>query len=68
MRGAESNYVPDSDLEKIKSMFLDAQIATIDKSGHWPHIDNTNVFMASLVKYLNEDPFKCDDCSCDTAK
>ena len=54
MRGAKSYYVPDSDLPKIYDMFLNAQVATIEDSGHWPHIDNTTVFMNSLIKYLNE--------------
>jgi len=50
--GSESNYLRDSDWPEIKFNFPQAQRVVIPGSGHWPHIDNRDAFLAALEEFL----------------
>lgn len=54
IRGEKSTYIPDSDVPKIKQFFPNARFDTIKGSGHWPHADNPNQFLTSLILFLNQ--------------
>jgi esterase len=53
IRGGNSPYVPDSDIDKIKTIFTKAQIVTIDNCGHWPHAEKPKEFLATLGSFLS---------------
>jgi esterase len=53
IRGAESNYVLDSDAAQIHTHFPQAQIETIANAGHWVHSDAPDAFIALISKFLS---------------
>ena len=54
IRGRRSPYVPDKEIPKIQKIFVDAEIATMENSGHWPHADAPQQFKEVLVEFLNK--------------
>lgn len=53
IKGANSNYITKEDFESIKSNFLNVQIDTIEKAGHWVHAENPSDFNQSVLNFLN---------------
>lgn len=51
IRGTKSNYILESDYPKIKSIFLNATIESIE-SGHWVHAENPQKFLELLNNFL----------------
>lgn len=54
MRGANSNYVLDEDLEGILDLFPNAQLKTIEGAGHWVQAEQPKAFVSTLLEFLNE--------------
>ena len=52
LKGANSNYIKDEDLELIKSHFPNSEIATIANSGHWLHAENPADFFTTTIAFL----------------
>jgi esterase len=52
IRGGGSNYIRDSDWPEIKFNFPQAQLVAIPGAGHWPHVDNREVFLATVEEFL----------------
>lgn len=52
IRGGKSNYVKDSDLSAIKSLFPSVELETVPNAGHWLHADQPDATIALLQKYL----------------
>ncbi len=53
IRGEKSPYiVEETDREIINTLFTNAEIKTIDDSGHTPHIEKANDFYQAVVKFL----------------
>jgi esterase len=52
IRGGNSNYILDSDLENIKTHFPQAEIATIPNVGHWLHAENPKLFLEISLGFL----------------
>lgn len=52
IRGSKSNYILESDYPKIKSIFLNTTIESIE-SGHWVHAENPKHFLEILNNFLN---------------
>ena len=50
IRGGASDYVKEEDLTDIKLLFPDAELATVEKAGHWVHA----VAPAALLKLVND--------------
>lgn len=44
IRGGNSNYILDSDIENINSQFPLMQLETIPNAGHWLHAENPKLF------------------------
>ncbi len=55
IRGGKSDYVPDSDLALILSMFPQAQIKTISGASHWVHADAPEELCFLLSSFLERD-------------
>jgi len=54
IRGGKSAYVPVSDFEGIKKMFPNVEFATIPNAGHWTQADSPQLFIQTLVTFLNK--------------
>lgn len=52
VRGSRSNYVKDSDWEKAKLLFPNAQLITIEDAGHWVHADKPKELLEILKGFL----------------
>ncbi|MGG7036111.1 MAG: alpha/beta fold hydrolase [Flavobacterium sp.] len=54
IRGGNSNYVLDSDLEQIKKHFPKFQLETIPGAGHWLHAENPKLFLEKTLEFLKQ--------------
>lgn len=52
MRGDKSDYILDEDWEGILEIFPNAQLVTIENSGHWIQAEQPKAFVKSLVDFL----------------
>lgn len=52
VRGSRSNYVKDSEWEKAKLLFPNAQLVTIEGAGHWVHADKPKELLEVLRAFL----------------
>lgn len=52
IRGANSDYIQDSDMFLINSIFLKAKLATIEGAGHWLHAEKPEEFYQIVMKFL----------------
>ncbi len=52
IRGGNSDYVTDGDIEDIKLAFPNAQIGTIDGAGHWLHAEKQKEFLDKTLTFL----------------
>lgn len=49
IRGLKSDYVPDDDIEMIKSIYPDSQIIDIPNAGHWLHAEQPEKFLKAVL-------------------
>ncbi len=52
IRGDQSNYILDSDFEQIFTIFPNAQVKTIENSGHWVHAEQPFTFLSVVNEFL----------------
>ena len=52
IRGENSNYILDGDLEGIKLHFPDSKLETIPNVGHWLHAENPKLFLEKTLEFL----------------
>ena len=52
IRGGNSHYVKDSDMETIKTLFPKAELVTIDGAGHWVHAEKPKELLDVLMHFL----------------
>lgn len=52
IRGADSNYILDTDFEDIKVAFPNAQFETIENAGHWLHAEKQEEFIKKTIGFL----------------
>ncbi|MEM9361174.1 MAG: alpha/beta fold hydrolase [Bacteroidota bacterium] len=53
LRGDRSEYILPNDYEEIRKHFPNAQIATVEKAGHWLHAENPKQFFEKALNFLN---------------
>lgn len=53
LKGANSNYILESDSAEIKKHFPKATIEIIANAGHWLHAENPTDFYTSAMRFLN---------------
>jgi esterase len=51
MRGSESGYVLDEDIDSIKTFFMTANFKTIEGAGHWIQAEKPNEFVNAVVEF-----------------
>jgi len=52
IRGSRSDYIKDSDLPAIKTLFPQAQLVTIEGAGHWVHADKPAELLSIIQDFL----------------
>ncbi len=52
IRGGNSNYILDADIDAIKSHFPAMQLETIPNAGHWLHAENPKMFIDKTAQFL----------------
>lgn len=53
IKGGNSNYIRERDIEDILRIFPNAIVKTIDGAGHWLHAENPDLFFKFCTEYLN---------------
>ncbi|KAL3312174.1 hypothetical protein Ciccas_009236 [Cichlidogyrus casuarinus] len=53
IRGENSKYIQESDMDKILTYFPKARLVTIPKAGHWVHADNPNETIECLLDFVS---------------
>ena len=53
IRGANSNYIADEDIERIETIFPYAELKTIDNAGHWLHAEQPQELVSLIIDFLN---------------
>ncbi|PAM91901.1 alpha/beta hydrolase [Flavobacterium sp. IR1] len=54
IRGGNSGYVLDADIDQIKTHFPDLRVETIPDAGHWLHAENPKMFFELTTTFLKE--------------
>ena len=52
VRGGNSGYIADEDLEEIETHFPKAELVTVAEAGHWLHAEKPKEFYAVVNKFL----------------
>jgi len=52
IRGGNSNYIKDTDMELIKKHFPQATLETVVNAGHWLHAENPKEFFEKTLVFL----------------
>jgi esterase len=53
MRGGRSGYIAEEDIPAIRSLFPQAEFATIKDVGHWPHAEAPAEFLDVLTRFIH---------------
>ncbi|MGQ1785469.1 MULTISPECIES: alpha/beta fold hydrolase [unclassified Saccharicrinis] len=53
IRGANSTYVLDEDMQQVRKYFPSAQLADIPNAGHWLHAEQTELFIKTVRYFLD---------------
>ncbi len=53
LRGEESDYVADADGDSIRALFPRAELQTIARAGHLPHVENPRAFLEAVNTFLS---------------
>lgn len=52
LRGGNSNYIKDADMDLIQKHFPSAGLKTIPNAGHWLHAENPKDFYSETIEFL----------------
>ena len=52
IRGGRSNYILESDYPELNLKFPNAQIHSIEESGHWVHAEAPEEFYNTVIDFL----------------
>jgi len=54
IKGAKSNYILAEDYPSIRRIYPDANIVEIPEAGHWPHVEQHQLFMDAVSNFLHK--------------
>jgi esterase len=54
IRGENSEYIKEKDVELIKKVFPEAEIKTVEGAGHWVHSEKPMEFLKVVVEFLEQ--------------
>ncbi len=52
LRGGNSNYIHDSDIDNILEHFPNSELTTIEDAGHWLHAEKPMEYLEKTVRFL----------------
>jgi pimeloyl-ACP methyl ester carboxylesterase len=52
IRGAQSDYILDDDLDDLEELFVDMDLKTVENAGHWVHAEAPEEFMEAVLSFL----------------
>jgi esterase len=52
IRGGNSNYVLDSDVDALQLIFPKSQLVTVEGAGHWLHADKPHDFLEKIIAFV----------------
>ncbi|MCE3280370.1 MAG: alpha/beta hydrolase fold containing protein [Bacteroidetes bacterium] len=52
IRGANSNYILDEDIDTIQELFPRMMLGTIEGAGHWVHAEKPKEFFESVINFV----------------
>lgn len=52
IRGAQSDYILDDDMDDLEELFVDMDLKTVEKAGHWVHAEAPEEFMEAVLSFL----------------
>lgn len=52
IRGANSNYILDEDIDLIKNIFPTAKLETVENAGHWVHAEKPQTVLDLVLAFL----------------
>ena len=52
IRGLNSNYVSDEELERVEEFYMQLDTADIEDAGHWLHAEKPNEFFELTSEFL----------------
>ncbi len=58
IRGGASNYIEEEDMKQIKSLFPAAELATVEKAGHWVHAAAPIDLLTLINNFLSQSESK----------
>lgn len=54
VRGEDSDYIKDADIEVIRMVFPNAELATVEGAGHWVHVDAPEALATLVTDFLTD--------------
>ncbi|MBC7384021.1 MAG: alpha/beta fold hydrolase [Bacteroidia bacterium] len=51
--GSKSDYITETDIAEIKTLFPGFKLVTVANAGHWVHADNPKEFYATVMDFIN---------------
>ena len=54
VRGGKSDYVKNKDMERIRAIFPQVILETVEDAGHWVHAESPETFFNLVNEYLNK--------------
>tara|TARA_R110001583_G_scaffold177418_2_gene332600 strand:- start:100547 stop:101311 length:765 start_codon:yes stop_codon:yes gene_type:complete len=55
IRGGQSDYIGDEDVDLIRTGFPYSQLVTIEQAGHWVHAEAPQQFLTTITEFLDYD-------------
>jgi len=54
IRGGNSNYIADSDMDEFTNRFPNNQLVTIANAGHWVHAEKPDEFIKAILEFITQ--------------
>ncbi|MDH5475344.1 MAG: alpha/beta fold hydrolase [Cyclobacteriaceae bacterium] len=52
IRGGNSNYILDEDVDMLNQHFPNHKLETVDNAGHWVHAEQPNLFVEKVINFI----------------
>ena len=52
VKGSESEYITNQDMQDIKSIYKDASFEIIQNAGHWVHVEQPDILINSITEFM----------------
>jgi pimeloyl-ACP methyl ester carboxylesterase len=52
IRGANSDYISNGDIDEIKSQYVNSQVVTLKNAGHWIHAEQPEAFVKTITSFI----------------